>query len=291
MANHLKIDKKRIILKLLCEGCTVRGVERVVGTHRDTILRLLLAAGEHCESILENEVRGVYTSSLQLDELWAYVGVKERRRTPDHPSEFGDAYTYLALDRETKFVPAFEVGKRDDPTTDSFVHALSERVIGEVQIFTDGWAAYRTAIPRHFGPRANFAQVVKYFDGDTDENHRYSPPVVRSIEHVWIQGYPRAGLLSTSHVERHNWTVRTALRRFVRLGNGFSRKLANLRLLFIRADSENLDLAEGDDVEGVPDLSMADDGLAGQIDRGTRAFAKRHQGVGLEVLEQRHFVA
>ncbi len=229
MANHLKIDKKRIILKLLCEGCSVRGVEQVVGAHRDTILSLLRRSGRHCESLLASEVRGIYTSSLQLDELWTFVGVKERRRTPDHPAEFGDAYTYLALDRETKFIPAFEVGKRDEPTTDGFVRTLSERVIGTVQIFTDGWPPYRTAIPRHFGQRANYAQVVKHFDGETDESHRYSPPTVRSVEHVWVQGYPRAGLVSTSHVERHNWTVRTALRRFVRLGNGFSRKLANLR--------------------------------------------------------------
>ena len=229
MANHTSIEKKRLILKLLCEGCTIRGVERVVASHRDTITRLLVRAGEHCESLMAENVRDVFTSSLQIDELWAYVGAKQARRKPEHPAEFGDAYTFLAIDRESKFVPAFEVGNRDDATTDTFIRMLSERVIGDVHVFTDGWGPYRQAIPRHFGDRAHFSQVIKHFDSDDEEHHRYSPPKVRSVEHVWIQGAPRAGLASTSHIERHNWTIRTALRRFVRLGNGFSRKLANLR--------------------------------------------------------------
>lgn len=101
-----------------------------------------------------------------------------------------------------------------------------------MQIFTDGYTPYRTAIPRHFGTRANFAQVIKHFEGDTNEEHRYSPPKVRSVEDVWISGFPRGELISTSHAERHNWTIRTALRRFTRLSNGFSRKLDNLRAAF-----------------------------------------------------------
>ena len=229
MANHLPSQKKETILALLCESCSLRGVERAVGCHRDTAMRLLVTAGKHCEELLAQEVRGVCTSSIQCDELWGYVAKKQRHIEPGDPSEWGDAYCFLGIDRESKFIPAFELGKRDDATTDEFIRVLSERIEGEVQIFTDGWASYRASIPRHFGPRAHFMQVVKQFDGDTDDEHRYSPPHVVGVEHVWIQGFPRAGLVSTSHVERHNWTVRTALRRFVRLGNGFSRKLENLR--------------------------------------------------------------
>lgn len=229
MGNHLKIDKKRTILHMLCEGNSIRSVERMTGSHRDTIMRLLRRAGEHCEAILEQELCNVYTSSVQCDELWSFVHTKERRLRPSDPAEWGDAYTFLGLERESKLILAHEVGKRDEATTDQFVETLSRRVDGDVQIFTDGWSPYRRAIRRHFGSRAHFMQVVKRFDADADESHRYSPPKVRSVEHVWVQGSPRSGLVSTSHIERFNWSVRTYQRRFTRLSNGFSRKLDNLR--------------------------------------------------------------
>ena len=229
MANHLKSDRKQAIIGLLVEGCSIRSIERVTGVHRDTICRLLVRVGEHCEEIMDREMRGLSCGSLQLDEMWGYVAKKQKRVRPDDPREFGDAYSYIALDRKTKLIPAIAVGKRDEPTTMAFVCDLSSRIDGEIQIFTDGWGAYKTAIPRYFGRRAHFVQIVKHFAGEPDERHRYSPPRVRSIEHIWIQGFPQARLVSTSHVERHNWTIRTHLRRLTRLSNGFSRKLKNLR--------------------------------------------------------------
>lgn len=232
VANVLKLEKKRMILSMLCEGCSVRSVERLIGVHRDTILRLLVRAGEHCQTIMDREIRDVYTSSIQCDELWTYVGKKERRLLPSDPMEWGDAYTFVGIDRETKMILAFEVGKRSHETTNRFVEVLSKRVEGDVQIFSDGYTPYRFAIPHYFGRRAHFAQVVKHFDGDSNEEHRYSPAGIASVEHVWVQGFPKAGQVSTSHVERSNWTIRGSLRRFTRLSNGFSRKLDNLKAAF-----------------------------------------------------------
>lgn len=233
MANHLKPEMKQTIISMLCEGCTIRSVERITRVHRDTIMRLMVRCGEHCKSLMADKLRGgVYTSSLQLDELWTFVGKKQRRLLPGDPIEYGDAYGFLGIDRETKFIVAEEIGERDEETTDRFIETISERVIGEVQVFTDGWGPYRQSIPRHFGHRAHFMQVVKSYDSNATDEHRYSPPKVRSVDHVWVQGSPRAGLVSTSHVERHNWSVRGSMRRFTRLSNGFSHQLANLRAAF-----------------------------------------------------------
>jgi len=225
----MKPDKKRAILQALVEGCSVRSAERMTGAHRDSILRLLVRAGAHCEAILDREIRDVCTNSIQCDELWTYCHTKERHLQPGDPSEWGDQYCFIALERESKMILAHDVDKRDDVTAHRFVNTLSRRVGGPVQIFADGWAGYKTAIPRYFGARANFAQVIKNYDADSDE-HRYTPPRVTSITHNWVCGAPRTGLITTSHVERSNWNVRTYLRRFTRLSNGFSRKLANLRV-------------------------------------------------------------
>lgn len=230
MANHLKKHKQQTIAMMLVEGCSIRAIERMTRVHRDTILRLLVRMGDHCEQIMDREVRELITSSVQCDELWTFVGKKERQLMPGDPAEYGDTYGYLAIERESKLVLAVEMGKRDEPTTDKFIETLSGRVTGNVQIFTDGWASYPPAIRRHFGDRAHYMQIIKHFAGEnTDNDHRYSPPRASGIDHVWKQGFPQSELVSTSHIERHNWTTRTALRRFTRLSNGFSRKLENLR--------------------------------------------------------------
>ncbi len=213
----------------MVEGCSIRSIERITGTHRDTVCRLLVRMGQHCDEIIDSEIRGVCTSSIQVDERWTYIGKKQRQRLPGDPEEWGDAYCFLAIDRESKSIPAYDIGKRTAETTDRFIELLSRRIGVETQILTDGFTPYRRAISAHFGKRAHFAQVIKHFDADSNEKHRYSPPKVRSIEHVWIQGYPRTGSVSTSHAERQNWTLRGHLRRFTRLSNGFSRKLACLR--------------------------------------------------------------
>lgn len=226
--NRLNRERQAQIASLLVEGCSIRSIERITGTHRDTICRLLARIGDHCEGIIDRELQNLSIESVQVDELWGYIQKKERRLQAGDPAEWGDAYTFVALDPQSKVILSFAVGKRTRETTDRFVEDLSGRINGPLQISTDGFGPYRRSIPRHFGQRAAYMQVVKYYDGDPDQ-HRYSPPKVRSIDRIWIQGFPRTELAGTSHVERLNWSIRTYLRRLTRLSNGFSRKLDNFR--------------------------------------------------------------
>lgn len=227
--NKLSREKQISVISLLVEGSSIRSAERITGVHRDTICRLLVRVGNHCGRLMEERMRGIRCQSLQADEIWTFVNKKQKAMKWDDPFEYGDNYLYTALDRNTKLCPAFKIGKRCEETTDTFIRDLSERVDGRVQITTDGYPYYRLAIPRHFGDRADFMQLVKNYGDDPLDEHRYSPGRIRSVDHVWVQGFPDPKLVSTSHVKRANLSIRTSMKRFARLTLSFSKKLENLK--------------------------------------------------------------
>jgi IS1 family transposase len=169
---------------------------------------------------------------VECDELWAYVGKKQRRVTKDElvsHSEFGDAYTFVGLDPATKLVVSYLVGKRDLVHTENFIKDLSQRIEGTVQISTDGFRPYITAIQRHFGYRATHGELVKVYASVNPGPGRYAPPKVAGITKTDRWGTPNRSKICTSYVERNNLTIRCQIRRFTRLTNAFSKKLKNLK--------------------------------------------------------------
>lgn len=226
--NVLKRDKQVLVTSMLADGCSVRSIERVTGVHRDTVLRLLGRVGKHCQRILDERMQNLRFDALELDELWGFVWKKERSRKPNDPVSWGDQYVFIAQDPVSKLVPQFTLGKRTVETTECFINELSSRVLGGVQLSTDGFSAYRAAIRRAFGSQADYMMVVKTYAADQDELRRYSPPRIAGVDRVWIQGFPRAEWVCTSHVEAQNAGLRTALKRFARLTLCFSKKWENL---------------------------------------------------------------
>lgn len=175
-------------------------------------------------------MRGIRIQYLQIDEIWNFVAKKQRWVLPEDPEEYGDVYTFVALDQDSKLVPSFLVGKRTGPNTRRFMDDLAGRIEGRVQITTDGWFPYPGAVRNSFNGRAAYGQIIKNYAGGSFDvvSRRYSPPRLASIRRVGMWGLPNARYLSTSHVERQNLTMRMQMRRFTRLTNAFSKKLANL---------------------------------------------------------------
>src|SRR5262245_49575239 len=258
MANVLSNADRTAVVSALVEGNSIRATARMTGVARNTVTKLLLDLADVCAEYSRAKLVNLPCKRLQIDEIWEFCYAKEKNVSAAKKCVFGygDGWTWVAIDADTKLVPSWLVGPRDAGSATELVQDLASRLAGRVQVTTDGLKVYEGAIEDAFGGDVDYAVLQKIYGPAPEGERRYSPAECIGCQKHRVTGDPDPRHVSTSYVERQNLTMRMSMRRFTRLTNGHSKKVENhaaavaVHFAFYNFCRPHMSLGKGPDGKG-----------------------------------------
>lgn len=228
---RIGLDKATQIIELLCEGMSVRATMRVTGTDKNTILDLLTVVGERCEKFMQESISGVFVGDVQVDEIWQFILCKNATAKREKMvGGCGDSYCFTAIDRQSKLLLTWHMGRRTELHCDQFIRKLDAATHGHFHISSDGFKSYPSTIRRHLAHRVDHGVMQKIYGRNVyEDQRRYSPAKIIGAARTPMLGTPYQNQICTSHVERMNGSIRNFVKRMGRLTYCFSKKWANHR--------------------------------------------------------------
>jgi hypothetical protein len=234
--NRLPNERRAALLKMLVEGNSPQATSHLADVSINTVTKLIFDLGSACSTYHDGHVQNVRLRSVQLNEVRTFSSMKNRQVRAKRRGVFGygDVWTWVAIDEDTKLVPSFVVGTRGSQTARAFMGDLVSRTANSLQLKIAGRRMYLQAAERASRNEIDYATLVALYGNDADAE------MDTGCREACAASSPDPCDVYSSRIGSRSLALLMNGSRLARLPNAFSRKVVrHVALVAIRTMYHN----------------------------------------------------